>query len=339
MLTGACMSRAGLNRKTRLATATFVLAAEIADIDVLWDIKGQTYALQHHRGWTHSFVGVPVMAALALFTVWAWNRVVRRKPKASPAAQLPVRWRLLFLFGCIAALSHILLDYTTAYGIRFLEPFSYRWYSWDIVSIIEPFMLIVLVLGLVAPSLFSLINEEIGSRNKGLRGRGGAIFALVAICLMWGVRDYEHRRAIAELDARLYKGADPIRASAYPYPWDPFKWHGVVETHDFFDTMIVDSRKAEVDPEGRARIYYKPEETPATLAAKESRFGRVYLDWAVYPYAEEEKTEDGFIVRFFDLRYRFTDSSRQPLSAAVVLDKNLHVTELIFGRSVEKAPD
>jgi hypothetical protein len=39
------------------------------------------------------------------------------------------------------------------------------------------------------------------------------------------------------------------------------------------------------------------------------------------------------------LRYRYTDTDRKPLSAAVVLDKNLHVTELIFGRSAEKAPD
>src|SRR5581483_6201981 len=249
------------------------------------------------------------------------------------------RWRLLFLFGCLGALSHILLDYTTAYGIRFMEPFSYRWYSWNIVSIVEPVMLIVLGIGLVAPTLFALINEEIGPRNRGFRGRGGAIFALVAICVMWGVRDYEHRRAIAELDARLYNGADPLRVSAYPYAWDPFKWHGVVETRDFFDTMIVKSRNAEVDPQGRARVYYKPEETPATLAAKKSRFGRVYLDWARYPYTEEERTPDGYTVRFYDLRYRYTDSQRKPLSAAVLLDNNLKVTGLLFGIRSEKAPD
>jgi inner membrane protein len=337
MLTGACMSRAGLNRRTRLATAMLVVSAEISDVDVLWDFKGQTYALQHHRGWTHSFVGVPAMAALALLTVWAWNRLFRRR--ANTTAQLPVRWRLLFLFGCLGALSHILLDYTTPYGIRFMEPFSYRWYSWDIVSIIEPVLLILLFIGLFAPTLFSLINEEIGARNKAFRGRGWSIFALIAVCVVWAVRDYEHRRAVAELDSRLYEGADPLRVSAYPYMWDPFKWHGIVETHDFFDTMIVDSRQAQVDAQGRARIYYKPEQTPATLAAKKSRFGRIYLDWAKYPYSEEERTQSGYIVRFYDLRYRFTDSNRRPLSAAVLLDNNLKVTGLMFGIRSEKAPD
>ena len=52
-LTGACMSRAGFNRKTALATLTMVLAAEAADLDVLWAVKGPIAALQHHRGITH----------------------------------------------------------------------------------------------------------------------------------------------------------------------------------------------------------------------------------------------------------------------------------------------
>jgi len=35
-LTGACIGRAGLNRKTTYATLAAVLAAEAADLDVLW---------------------------------------------------------------------------------------------------------------------------------------------------------------------------------------------------------------------------------------------------------------------------------------------------------------
>ena len=35
-LTGACIGRAGLNRKTAYATLAAVLAAEAADSDILW---------------------------------------------------------------------------------------------------------------------------------------------------------------------------------------------------------------------------------------------------------------------------------------------------------------
>jgi inner membrane protein len=338
MLTGACMSRAGLNRKSGLATALLVIAAEISDVDVLWNIKGPVAGLEHHRGWTHSFVGVPAMAALAVFTVWAWNRVLHPRrlgpdPPPGRRPRLPVRWRWLFALGCVGGLSHILLDYTTAYGIRFLEPFSYRWFDWDTVSIVEPTILIALVLGLVMPSLFALVREEVRARQPRFRGQGGAIAALAIMVLIWGVRDYEHRRAVAVLHARSYHGAEPLRASAYPYMWNPFVWHGVVETRDFFETMNLNSRTGEVNPDNTDRMYYKPEQTPVLLAAKKSRFGRVYLDWAAYPFNEQENVEPGdeYIVRFYDLRYRYAHTRRSPLSAAVVLDKNLRVIETRFG--------
>ena len=57
-LTGACIGRAGFNRKSAYAT----LAAEAADLDVLWGFAGPVEELKHHRGITHTFVGAPVVA-------------------------------------------------------------------------------------------------------------------------------------------------------------------------------------------------------------------------------------------------------------------------------------
>ncbi len=109
------------------------------------------------------------------------------------------------------------------------------------------------------------------------------------------------------MQARVYQGAEPIRASAFPYPLNPFTWYGVVETHDFFVQTQVDSLTPEVDPHDNMQIRYKPEETPASLAAKSSYLGRVYLDWARYPLVEVEHLsppESGYRVRFQDLRFR-----------------------------------
>ncbi len=128
--------------------------------------------------------------------------------------------------------------------MRAFWPFSERWVSWDSVFIVDPVILVVLTLGLIVPALFSLINEEIGARNKGdakPTGRLAATVALLAVVAYWGVRDYEHRRAVAALQSRNYRGADAIRVSAYPYWVNPFRWHGVVETPAFFASMDVDS--------------------------------------------------------------------------------------------------
>ena len=337
MLTGACMSRAGLNRKTGLATATLVLAAEASDLDVFYGIHGRVSLLQHHRGWTHSFLGVPIMAGLAVLVVWAWNRLLRPQrldPTAAGGSRLPMRWGVLYAIALLGPLSHILLDYTTAYGIRMFEPFSYEWYEWDIVSIIEPFMLGVLILGLALPYFFGLINEEIGERQTQFRGRTGAILALAAVVLMWGTRDFYHRRAVTALDSRIYQGQDPLRASAYPFMLNPFVWHGVVETRDFYQTMLVDSRRGEVDPQDRALTYYKPEKTPVLDAAKQSQLGRAYLDWAKYPLLITEplpEADAAYRVRFIDLRYRYP-GRRTPLGAWVDLNKNLEVVAQRFNR-------
>jgi inner membrane protein len=251
---------------------------------------------------------------------------------------------LLFDYACLAGLSHILLDFTNNYGVRPFWPFSERWISWDIVFIVEPVLLIVLTLGLILPALFSLINEEIGARNKGPHampaGRLAAILALLAVFAYWGLRDYEHRRAIAALQSRNYQGADPIRISAYPYWVNPFRWYGVVETPAFFATMDVDSLAPEVDPDAQMQIHYKPEETPVTLAAKRTYLGRVYLSWAQYPLTETEQLVSdpanniraAYVVRFRDLRYDYPGrNARVTLGASVFLTRDLQVVAETFG--------
>jgi inner membrane protein len=229
----------------------------------------------------------------------------------------------------------VLLDYITSYGVRPFAPFNWRWYSWDIVFIIEPVMLVALGLGLVMPYLFGLISEEIGERrSKTPRGRGWAIFALIVMVALWGVRDFQHRRAQAALNSLTYNGKEPLRSSAFPYMVNPFVWYGVVETEDEFHQMLVDSRKGQVDPDERAQIRHKPEETDVSLAAKRSQIGRVYLDWAQYPYWEIEQTDDpkrAYIVRFFDLRYDYPDSDRKPLRCQVELDSRLNVVAEKWG--------
>jgi inner membrane protein len=331
------MGRAGLNRKTALATLTLTLAAEAPDLDIIARFWGRTFGFAHHRGFTHSLLGVPLVAIVVVGFVYLVWRLRGRKTKYP---DLPPRWGLLFFYACLAGVSHILLDFTNNYGVRPFWPFLEKWYSWDIVFIVEPIMLGLLFLGLIVPALFSLIDKEVGARSRRPRGRVAAWLALTGVILMWGVRDFEHRRALNALEARTYNGADPLRASAYPTMFNPFRWYGVIETPAFFALAPVDSLATEVDPEERMEFHYKPEETPITMAAKKSYAGRVFLDWAQYPITETEvleRSEEGYIVHFQDLRYVQApgafrrDRDRRILSIGVMLDKNLHVVGNVYG--------
>jgi inner membrane protein len=315
------------------------LAAEAPDLDVLGRFRGPVFGFAHHRGFTHSFLGLALVSAVVVGFMYVVWRVGGRKTNDP---NLPPRWGLLFGLAYLAGLSHILLDFTNNYGVRPFWPFWEKWYEWDIVFIVEPVLLVALTLGLIVPGLLGLIDQEIGRKQKEPRGRTAAIAALSAMVLLWGVRDFEHRRALNALRARTSEQAEPIRAGAFPTYLNPFLWHGVVETQNSFVLADVDSSVPEVDPGNTLQRIDKPAETPATLAAKTSYLGRVYLDWAKFPITETESTPDGgHIVNFHDLRFAglARAAGRHPLSAGVVLDRNLKVKAEFMGVVAQPAPD
>jgi hypothetical protein len=97
--------------------------------------------------------------------------------------------------------------------------------------------------------------------------------------------------------------------------------------------MRVDSLRLNVDPEEEMKIRFKPEGTPVTLAAKNSGFGRIYMNWARYPIAEIEPLElgeRGYIVRLEDLRFDRTDRIHYFPSAIIRLNHDLSVTNVNF---------
>jgi inner membrane protein len=271
---------------------------------------------------------------------WRGNGAVGTNSRA--ATKLPPNWKLLYGYALLGALVHLFQDFTNNYGVRPFAPFSEKWYAWDIVFIIDPVMLVALLLALTLPALMALVTEEIGSAKPQFRGRGAAIFALLCLGAVILVRDFEHRRAVNALNARTYRDQDPLRVSAFPQMLNPFAWNGVVETRDFFQLLPVDSGSGEIDPLNIGVMRFKPEETPVTLAAKTSRLGRVYLDWARYPLVTVEQIEGGRNqVQFEDLRFESAEGLAlhrgPPLAAYVVFDPQLRVEEMFTGRPPQAA--
>ena len=275
-LTGACLARAGFNRKTAYATLAMTLAAEAPDLDILWGLRGPVAGFEHHRGITHTFVAAPVIALVTLGAVW----LIHRYRKKSPI--IPPRWGLIWLFALIAALSHLLLDYTNSYGLRPFFPFNGHWYERSIVFIVDPVIFLALLASFVMPWLFGLADREIGARRPVFRGRGWSIAALIFIVLWWALRNAEHAHAI-ELVRNGGSVSEPItRINAEPSIVNPFSWRVIAETHDFYQVTEVHTLHDQIDSDTAATIY-KPQVTPAVAVAKQSWVGRVYLGWALFP--------------------------------------------------------
>ncbi|MFZ0744965.1 MAG: metal-dependent hydrolase [Terracidiphilus sp.] len=293
-LTGACIGRAGLNRKTAYATLAAVLAAEAADIDILWGFAGPVEELKHHRGITHTFIGAPVVAAVVVGAVWLFHhwRERRRAKVQSRSATAPVdpgappqrvpqrvRWLWLYFAALIAALSHILLDWTNNYGVRPFFPFNPRWYEGSVFFIVEPVLWVLLIAALVIPGLLGLADREIGVRKVAFRGRGWAIFALSGMLVLGCWRWLEHAQALTMLSQTQVASAPVMRVAVEPYPVNPFRWHAILETGSYYQTAEIDTRTGFIDSDPERDVLYMPADTPAVEAAKRTFLGQVYLDW------------------------------------------------------------
>ena len=86
-LVGLTAAKAGLERLSPLATTVCVLAANSPDSDVVVGLTTDRWNyLHHHRGITHSIVGVIALAFLVPTLVWlgerGWAKLRRRRAKS-----------------------------------------------------------------------------------------------------------------------------------------------------------------------------------------------------------------------------------------------------------------
>jgi inner membrane protein len=314
-LTGLFLGRAGLNRFSQQAPWILVLAANAPDIDIVTLAGGQIDYLNYHRHLTHSLVGWPVMSLLPLLAV-------------RPFTRKPFQWMGAYLISLVAVASHLLLDYTNAYGIRFLLPFSGRWFRLDLTSVVDLWIWAVLLVSLAGPLIARLVNSEIGARTKN-SGRGFAIFALLFLGFYNGGRAVLHARALATLDSRIYAGAAPQRVAALPGPVNPLVWRGLVETTAFYNVLNLDLLE-EFDP-SRGAIFYKAEPSSAIKAANDSPEFRDFFKFSQFPL---ERTmplpdmEDAVRVEALDMRF---GSPAQPRFVATAdLNNRLQVMRSWF---------
>ena len=265
--TGLFLGRAGFNRYAEHAPWILILAANAPDIDIVTLAGGQLSYLNYHRHLTHSLAGWPLMALIPLLLV-------------RPFARKPFSWLGGYFISFVAVGSHLLLDWTNAYGIRLLLPFSPRWFRLDLTGVVDLWIWTVLLLGFAGPFLARLVNAEIGGRSKPA-GRGSAIFVLLFLVLYNAGRAVLHARAVATLEARTYEGAAPARVAASPGPVNPFLWRGIVETPRF--SGVVDLNLLDDFNPAAMSIFYKPEPNPAIQAANTSPVFRDFFRFSQFP--------------------------------------------------------
>ena len=87
---------------------------------------------------------------------------------------------------------------------NFLWPFRAHWSAWDLINDLDLWTLLLLVVGLLLPMLFGLVNEEVGARKKGPGGQTrGDRHVGAARCLSWLARESAQPRGRSAAFARI----------------------------------------------------------------------------------------------------------------------------------------
>lgn len=192
---------ARLGRSAALAGA---LAGLVPDADIL--ISSATdplVAVEHHRGFTHALVAVPVGAALVA-SLWLGSATSRDGR----------RWLVLWGAAGLSYLSHVLLDAATSYGTQLWWPFSNQRAGWDWIAIVDP----VFTLPLIAGLALGLIQR---------RARPAVLALTFAGCylLIGGV---QHGRAVsAQRELARKRGHIPERIEVMPTLGNNVVWRAL----------------------------------------------------------------------------------------------------------------
>lgn len=296
-LTGLMLSQAGLNRYYARSGLLLMLAANIPDIDFVAVSRGPFFYFEQHRGITHAVAMAPVMALLPVLLVCAVSRSMRG-------------WMSAWALSIIGVASHLLLDWTNSYGIRFFYPFSSRWYHLDLNNLVELWIWAMFLIAALWPLLGRMVSSEMGARPAS--GRGMAVFALAFLLVFEFGKGLSHQRAIEILNSRIYPGGPPIRAAAFPNTLgNPFEWSGWVERPELFVHFRSFNVRDVFDPAAGATIY-KPAPSPAIDAARQAAQVEKFLEFAQYPMlhvAPLSEPEGAQRVDVTDWRFPFTVSA------------------------------
>ena len=307
-LVGFGMTRAGLGRLAPHAVWTAVVAANLPDIDGLSAFYGTASYLAVHRGITHSVAGVLLLSFCLA--------VVMRCVAGNFTGQ--------FAVALLVMATHPALDFANAYGLRPLLPFVTQWVYGDVLFVIDPYIDLTLIGGLIA--------GRYASRHRAL------IMGLALTLIAGYIATRVELRNTATRQLQAFVGAMPGHAASCVTPrmLTPFTWTGIVETEDAIFNVDVDVFKGPSAAVSRMR---KPAESAVIAAARNTRSAGALLAFARFPVIQTHTMSFGQRVEFIDFRF-YRAGSRMSLAAVVDVNPSLEVIreEIGFTEGLNGAP-
>lgn len=305
-LAGAALAESGLARRTAMGYVTLLVAANLPDMDVLAYVNGPEAALYWRRGWTHGLVALVVLPLLLTLFVVLLDTTLRKVS----SAVLPSRLRpgQILLLAYAGMLSHPLLDMLNTYGVRWLLPWNRHWTYGDALFIVDPWLIIILGLGVWASRSRRLARQRTVVPEQPARLALGVSLAYIVAMLASSAA--AERDAVKELQT-LTPGAVQA-AMAGPVFLDPFRRDIVIRQGDVYRTARFDwLDRPHVAPSSVESFPVARPAHPAVAQAMASIRAQQFLGWARFPvFSVDSSSSAGYVVNIVDLRYAKNPDAR-----------------------------
>lgn len=210
---GAAIGQATVGKKTNgwKAIAVGALIATIPDMDVLlYFFNSSVDMLRIHRGISHSIVFAlfGATALTLLFRGFRWWR--------------SVSVLRLWSFHFLCLLTHMLLDYCTAYGTQLLLPFSDARLGLDTVNVVDPVYTVPLLVGTLGGMLIPTWREKRFKTNS-----VGLAMSTLYLVITLGIK--VHINTLLENDLQK-EAINATKTMTMPVGMASIYWYGVART-------------------------------------------------------------------------------------------------------------
>jgi inner membrane protein len=296
-LVGAALGEAGLKHRTRFGAATLMVAANLPDVDVLV-FATSTPAVAFRRGWTHGPIAQVVLPLLLTGIMLLLARRSRGQPQGPP-----VNPRWLFILGLIGVLSHVGLDLLNPYGLRILAPVDWRWFYGDALFIIDPWIWLVLAIGIVMAR----------RGDTTFAARHALTIAVLYIAAM--TLNARLTRNIILTEWRSMRGGPPASLMVGPQPITPFRKQVIVDNGLEYETGVLNLIPRSLTWDGRP--VPKNDRDPRVAIARQDPQVRGFLVWARFPFWTFEEAPGGTRVTVGDMRFAGETPARFEVSTVV----------------------
>ena len=315
-----------------------VVSGLAPDLDYASYLGGAGAFIRWHRAVLHSAIGTGVMACVIAGAFFVLDRRIPPGKSRAAAGLLPFRFRPALVVCALGASGHLLLDLASGVGVQLLWPFRVHWYGRELAKNFDPWVLALLVIGLLLPLLFKLVNEEVTSGQKKRSGAPSAIVTLVLLAAYFGLRAQWRGEAVDLLLSREYHGRIALAGYAFPEAASPLNWRGIVVTDDTLEEVEVSPTRGEEFDSSSSLTRYKPQDSPALEIAEKSAAAAKFLEYARVPIASVRRMEDDYRVDVRDARFPEEDDAAANVLLRVDLSSNLQIRreELLFASSANR---